>query len=382
MSVAPRLALFYAAVFLLAGIQLPFWPVWLAGRGLGVSEIGLVLAAALCIKVIVNPLAGLLADRTGRRRGVIIFLAATNLASFLLFVPAHGLWPLLFINALTTAVASSLMPLGETIALGIVYERRLDYGRIRLWGSISFIAGSLGAGMLIAGETSEIVLALLIGAAALNFLACVQLPAHGIKRSRLIRADWRRLLLDRRQLLFLLAAAAIQASHSIYYGFGTLHWTALGYSSETIGWLWAEGVIAEIALFACGSHLLARLGPARLIVLAGGAGVVRWSLMAAAVSLPLLLAVQLLHALTFGAAHLGAMHFMARALPEEWSSTGQSLYSATVSGIGFGLVMAISGQLYAVLGANSYVVMAGIAAIGALAGLMLDRRWHGEQLTT
>jgi PPP family 3-phenylpropionic acid transporter len=53
-----------------------------------------------------------------------------------------------------------------------------------------------------------------------------------------------------------------------------------------------------------------------------------------------------------------------------------------VSGIGFGLVMAISGQLYAVLGANSYVVMAGIAAIGALAGLMLDRRWHGEQLTT
>jgi PPP family 3-phenylpropionic acid transporter len=382
MSVAPRLALFYAAVFLLAGIQLPFWPVWLAGRGLGVSEIGLVLAAALWIKVIVNPLAGLLADRTGRRRGVIIFLAATNLASFLLFVPAHGLWPLLFINALTTGVASSLMPLGETIALGIVYERRLDYGRIRLWGSISFIAGSLGAGMLIVGETSEIVLTLLIGAAALNFLACVQLPAHGIKRSRLIRADWRRLLLDRRQLLFLFAAAAIQASHSIYYGFGTLHWTALGYSSETIGWLWADGVIAEIALFACGSHLLARLGPARLIVLAGGAGVVRWSLMAAAVSLPLLLAVQLLHALTFGAAHLGAMHFMARALPEEWSSTGQSLYSATVSGIGFGLVMAISGQLYAVLGANSYLVMAGIAAIGALAGLMLDRRWHGEQLTT
>jgi hypothetical protein len=75
------------------------------------------------------------------------------------------------------------------------------------------------------------------------------------------------------------------------------------------------------------------------------------------------------------------MHLMARALPEEWSSTGQSLYSATVSGIGFGLVMAISGQLYAALGANAYLVMAGIAAIGALAGVVLDRRWHGERLT-
>src|SRR5260221_6069924 len=381
MSVAPPLAFFHGAFFLAPGIQLPFWPVWLAGRGLGVSEIGLVLAAALWIKVIVNPLAGLLADRTGRRRGVMIFLAATNLAGFLLFVPTHGLWPFLFISALTTAAASSLMPLGETSALAIVYERRLDYGRIRLWGSISFIAGSLGAAMLIAGGTSEITLALLIGAAALNLLACAQLPAHRIKRSRLIRAGWRRLLLDRRQLLFLLAAAAIQASHSVYYGFGTLHWTALGYSSEAIGWLWAEGVVAEIALFAYGAPLLARFGPARLLVLAGAAGVLRWSLMAGAVSLPLLLAVQLLHALTFGAAHLGAMHFMARALPEEWSSTGQSLYSATVSGIGFGLVMAISGQLYAALGANAYLVMAGIAAIGAPPGVVLYPRWHGEKLT-
>src|SRR5258705_13079177 len=99
MSVAPRLALFYAAVFLLAGIQLPFWPVWLAGRGLGVSEIGLVLAAALWIKVIVNPLAGLLADRTGRRPGGMVFLPGAKPAGFLLFVAGHGLWPLLFLKS-------------------------------------------------------------------------------------------------------------------------------------------------------------------------------------------------------------------------------------------------------------------------------------------
>ena len=249
-------------------------------------------------------------------------------------------------------------------------------------GFHSFIAGSLGAGLMIARGSSEIVLALLIGAAALNLIASAQLPAPRIKRSRLVRAGWRRLLLDRRQLLFLLAATAIQSSHSVYYGFGSLHWSTLGYSSETIGWLWAEGVVAEIALFAYGAPLLARLGPARLLVLAGGAGMLRWTVMAGAVSLPLLLAVQLLHALTFGAAHLGAMHFMARALPEEWSSTGQSLYSATVSGIGFGVVMAGSGQLYAGLGAISYLVMASLAAIGALAGLMLDHHWHGERLTT
>src|SRR5258708_26113433 len=105
MSVAARLAAFYAAAFLLVGVQLPFWPSFLAGRGLSAGEIGFVLAAALWIKVMVNPLAGMLADRSGGPRGVMVLLAAINFAGFLLFMPMHGLWPLLLVNALTTTAA-------------------------------------------------------------------------------------------------------------------------------------------------------------------------------------------------------------------------------------------------------------------------------------
>ena len=60
---AGRLGMFYAASFLVVGIQLPFWPVWLAGRGLDVHEIALVFAAAIWAKVIATPLLGALADR-------------------------------------------------------------------------------------------------------------------------------------------------------------------------------------------------------------------------------------------------------------------------------------------------------------------------------
>jgi PPP family 3-phenylpropionic acid transporter len=381
MFVAPRLALFYAAVFFLVGIQLPFWPVWLAGRGLSPSEIGLVLATALWLKVFSNPLAGLLADRSGKRRAVMIGLGAANLAGFLLFVPAYGFWSLLAINALTTATFSALMPLGDNLTLAIAQEQRLDYGRIRVWGSISFIAAALGAGAVLSSRPSEMVLAILIGAAGLNLLACAQLPPHEFGGARAPGHVWRALLIDRRQLLFLAAASAIQASHSVYYAFGTLHWKALGYSGETIGVLWSEGVIAEIVLFAFGAKLVAALGPSRLLVLAGVAGMVRWGFAAEAVALPALLVLQILHALTFGAAHLAAMHFLSRALPPALSATGQSLYSATVSGVGFGLVMAGTGTLYAAFGAQAYLAMAGLAALGALAGWGLGRVWRGERLT-
>src|SRR5205814_10592818 len=103
-------------------------------------------------------------------------------------------------------------------------------------------------------------------------LACVFIPTicpvEGVARIVGIRA----VAGDLRFWIFILAASALQASHQVYYGFGTLYWRSLDFSDTTIGWLWAEGVLAEILLFWQGRRLLARLGPIGLMVLGGVAG--------------------------------------------------------------------------------------------------------------
>jgi MFS family permease len=76
---AERLSAFYAAIFLVAGIQLPFWPLWLAARGLTAGEIGSVLAAAIWAKVLATPAIGAIADKSGARRTAMGALAATAL---------------------------------------------------------------------------------------------------------------------------------------------------------------------------------------------------------------------------------------------------------------------------------------------------------------
>ena len=53
---AVRLALFYAAFFAVIGIHLPFWPVWLASRGVTPAEIGVLVAVGVSVKVVGNPL--------------------------------------------------------------------------------------------------------------------------------------------------------------------------------------------------------------------------------------------------------------------------------------------------------------------------------------
>jgi PPP family 3-phenylpropionic acid transporter len=259
---ALRLSAFYAATFLVTGIQLPFWPVWLASRGLTAREIGVLLAAAIWVKVVATPAIGALADKTGGRSVLMGALAAASLAAYAGLLSAGSFWLLILLNLVALTAQSALMPLGDTITLGAVRSEGLDYGRIRLWGSVSFIVASIASGAALASSSGERVLPLVLGASVLVLLACLCVPSIRPVEGGARIAGIGAVAGDPRFWVFILAASALQASHQVYYGFGTLYWRSLDFSEPTIGWLWAEGVLAEILLFWQGRRLLARLGPA------------------------------------------------------------------------------------------------------------------------
>jgi MFS transporter, PPP family, 3-phenylpropionic acid transporter len=379
---AVRLSLFYAAYFLFGGIQLPYWPLWLQERGLGPAEIGLVLALSNGVKVVAGPTGGWLADRWAQRRTPLILLCGLTLVGLALFVPAQGLLTIALITAFIAVTQSPIVPLGENLVLMTIRQHGLDYGRIRLWGSITFIGGAVTTGQLLTGRSPELVLWLMLAAFGLAFAATVNLPdtrpatVHGAAR---VSPAW----LFRRPafLLLLLTGSLTAASHAVLHGFSTLHWRANGIDSGTIGILWMLGVIAEIVLFAAGGRFANRLGVGGLFALAGLAGVVRWTVSGLTVSPWLLAPAQCLHAFTFGAAHLGAMQFIGRAIPPQVSATAQTMYSAIAIGGSHGLAIWASGGLYGALGGGAFFVMAAMSLGAMLAALLLARRWKGELLS-
>lgn len=366
-----RLVLFYIAIFVVFGVHIPFWPLWLGARGLSAEELGVLFAVGQWVKAAANPLVGVAADRSGQPRLVMLALGCASAATFLFCLWAHSFAALLLLSAAAGAFLSSLMPLADNLTLASAYAGKVDYGRVRLWGSLAFIATLLVAGRVLEGRAADTVLYLLIGGAALTFAACFALPAGNARASRASSSNWRALVTPR-MLVFLAAATLVQGSHSVLYVFGTLHWRAVGISDTTIAVFWAEGTLAEVVLFFLGAPLLRRIGPLGLIALGGGAGLVRWTVTAFATAVPTIALVQLLHAFTFGAAHLGAMHHLARTVPDEQAATGQALYSAVVGSIGPGLIILLIGPLYASGGGLAYLAMAAVAVAGAGIALRLS----------
>ncbi|MBT3358765.1 MAG: 3-phenylpropionate MFS transporter [Rhodospirillales bacterium] len=370
---ASRLSFFYVAFFAVVGIQMPFWPVWLESRGFGATEIGILLAVGTAGRIVVSPLIANLTDRLGERRRPMIMLCVGSLAVFGLFALTGGFWSVLVVTIGFIFLWAPIMPVGETLVLQTTREHDLQYGRVRLWGSISFIIAAVLAGRLLVGQSADVVFWLLAGTLGLTALSCFTLPDARFESKTKARPQFRQFLQDKKFVLFLLSAGLIQSSHGVLYAFGTLHWRSVGYSEDVIGWFWAEGVIAEVILFAIGAAVAKRLDPAHLIIIGGVAGIIRWTLTGLSDAFPVLLIVQALHACTFGAVHLGAMNFIMLNVPTQVSATAMSLYSSFAMGLAMGLSILVAGPLYGHLGSQAFLVMAVVAGVGTVVAFALLR---------
>jgi PPP family 3-phenylpropionic acid transporter len=388
--VSVRLSFFFGASFLIYGAQLPYLPVWLDWRGLTAAEIGIVTSAPLILRLVVTPAVAFLADRAGDYRRAIVILVWGALAAVLLLTQMQGFWPILLPVTAFLLSVQTIMPLTEALAMSGVKSLGLDYGRMRLWGSLTFIGAGFAGAAVLDRMGAEGIVRLLAAATAVTVCAAHFLarpvPANtadvAARRAPLRLAEAAELARSADFLLFLCAAGAVQAAHAVFYAFGVLHWRALGMSASAIGLLWAIGVAAEIGLFAFSRAIVQRLGATELIVVGALAALVRWLSMAFDPPLFLLVPLQLLHALTFGATHLGAMHFIERTVGPERAGTAQAFHATATSCVAMGGAMALSGVLFGKLGGQSYLAMAAIAFLGLLAGLALRHRRCGAGLVS
>jgi PPP family 3-phenylpropionic acid transporter len=262
---------------------------------------------------------------------------------------------------------------------------------MRLWGSLTFVLAGFVGGWLIDHAGADAAIACIAagsvataGLAAMLPEKAARVPVSGPASARSLRAGNReeawKLVRSPVFIAFLLAAGSAQGAHGMFYTFGALTWRGQGIATAWIGTLWAIAIAGEVLLFAYSGPAVRRFGPVTLMSLATGAGVLRWSLMSMSPPLVALIPLQTLHTLTYGASHLGAMHFISHAVPESAQGTAQALYATVASGLLMGGATLTAGWLYGSAGAHAYLAMAALAAVGLAAALFVRARWSGNVL--
>ena len=374
MAVFVRFASFYAALFAVLGVYMQFFPVWLHDVGkLTHSEVTQAQSGQVLARTIAGPLWAQRVDRNGRPTATVVWLSLLSLLAFLCFFAARGL-PMLFLCcALFGCVYPPLHPILDNLAMASGRAHGFRWPRVRLWGSLSFLCAIVAVGACIEGASSQLVAGLLVVLLAVSLAASLLLPRVVRPANTAARAPVGQLLRQGRFALFLVATGLLQGSHGGYYQLSTLYWRSQGIGEATAGLLWAEGVVAEIALFFLIRDAVERLRPTTLLLIGAAGAVVRWTLLSLTTDALWIASVNWLHAASFGCTYLGSLQFLRLRVADELQTTAQGLLGAATSGVGTVVGMLLAGEVYKRSPAGSFAAMAGLAAVGGLLALLLRR---------
>ena len=379
-SDALRLAALHGASFAVIGVSMPFLPVWMESRALGPAAIGVLLAIPTVVRVLATAPLMRLADRPGGAFGLLVAGHGVTAVGYGLMLGAGDAVAIGALVALVALAQATIVPTGDLLTTEAVRANPgLNYGRLRVWGSLAFLATSLGGGVGLAVLPPDGILWSLVGL-ALVALAVAAWAARPLARGggeAVPPAARLRLDLPRPLVLAILACALIQASHAAVYAFGSIHWRALGFSGPVIGGFWAIGVVAEIGLFVgLGGAVGGGARGLGLVALGGAAAVLRFGALALDPGLAATVLLQAMHALTFAATHLGAMAALTALSPPGRRGAAQGAYAAAVA-LAVALATVASGLIYRAAGPAAFAAMVPLALAGTALAFAAMRAGRG-----
>ena len=368
----------YATLFGAVGASFPYLPVYYRSAGLSLGEIGLLSSSAAAVGLVAAPLWGTLADRYPRSR--LVIPAAAMVATVAAVALALARQPFAIAAAVIaiSAATAGIAPVLDARALEMVAGDQDRYGRIRVWGSISFVVVVWITGFLV--ERAGIASLFAVYVPLLAITALVTLLLRGAPRVVAPLRQWTGvgLVLGEPALRrFLLASLLVWSASMAVNGFLSIHLLAIGAPGELVGSAWAIGAIVEIPIMWAYPWLADRFGARRLLI--GGAGLL--ALRAIALSLlsnPVAAALtMLLHGAGFALLLVGGVTYVSRLAPSGAAATAQGVLTAVVLSLAMIVGHGLGGLAAGAIGLPAMIALAagaGAAAVVLIGVATAERR--------
>jgi PPP family 3-phenylpropionic acid transporter len=376
---ALRLSALSAAVFFGNGIHLPFYSLFLASRGFDARQVGAILAIAMSMRVLATPVITALADRGVSAPRMLVASHMGMGVAYSSLLVSEDFAAVAVFSAMVGLCHAGASPLQDVILTReVARDPSLVYGRLRLWGTVAFMAGSLIAGQIAARWSLDAVVAFM----AIAFVSAVPICAiqpwrPTIRTSGGVGSQAAGRLINGKSLLLIFSIAASHASHAGVNGFGSLLWQSQGYGARGISLFWAVAFLSEILLFWLAGRLATQFNSAiGFLILGASAAILRWLAMTIDGGPMLVVFGQMLNALSFAVVHISGLAALTILAPEGRRgamlgvATGAVALTSTVTTF-------LAGQIYAQSPASLFAAMAGMSAVslvGFSATAWLHRR--------
>lgn len=362
-----RLSNFYLFYFAAIGVLVPFWSLYLKSLGFDASEIGELIAIIMATKIIAPYLWGWIADHTGHDLLIVRLASVLSFLLFALIFVDQSYWWIAFVMMAFSFFWNASLPQFEAMTMNHLGEQVHEYSRIRVWGSLGFVAAVVLMGWLLETNDVSLVPVALFVIYGFIMLSAFFVPASGKVKHQGSQAPIFQVLKQPVVIALIIVCFLVQFSHGSYYTFYTIYLEDHGYQRTFIGSLWALGVIAEVILFLYIHILLPRYGHRWLLLLALFLTAIRWVLIALFVdNTAIIIFAQLLHAASFGLFHAIAISLFHRHFIGKHQGRGQALYASVSFGAGGAVGSLFSGFSWEYFGSTISFLISAAAVLLAI----------------
>jgi PPP family 3-phenylpropionic acid transporter len=352
----------YFLYFGVLGIFLPFFNLYCYHLGFSGLHIGILSAVRSVVMVLFPLIWGVLADRLNARRPIYILCNFVSALIWMLFLFTVDFGPMLVITVFYGIFYAPLISFLEAFTMDLLGSDKKSYGRIRAWGSISFIVVVLVLGKIIDLYSVEIIVVLILAGFLMLSTISTRIPEIQIAKKKQLTPEAKSLA-EIRVLVFLFCAFLMLVSHSAYYGFFSIHLENLGYGSTFIGLAWAVASTAEILVMIRSDKLFKRFSLQTVLIFSFMVAALRWLILFWAQSAPAILLSQVLHAVTYGAFHMASILYIDQLAPDNAKTLGQAVNNAVTYGLGLMVGFFFNGYLFEITGSFALFIFSSLIAL-------------------
>jgi len=327
---------YYFFYFALVGVYIIFLPKVLLELQYTPYEVGIIYAAAPFMRFLLPFLFRHLVVLTPKV--YVLALLFTFVGTLLFLATMDNFWFYLIANLLFGASMGVSLPYVETIALQKLSKSH--YGKVRLWGSLGFMAIALWLGKVLSSPNEALyylcataLFTLFFGA----YLTRYDDTTHDIAQddaSFSLRKYW----------AFWLSMFLMQVGFGGFYNFFTIYETSHGISLEMTSWMWSFGVICEIIMLYFQGPLLQR-NLLNILQFATLVTAFRWLLLYLYPdSSSIAFTSQSLHAISFALYHTAAITYVFSIYSQK--KLAQQFFLGISFGLGGSVGAMLSGQFF------------------------------------
>ncbi|MEH7126453.1 MFS transporter [Bacillus sp. JJ1532] len=370
---------FYLLTFFGVGSLYPLLSVYLSEvEHLNGYQIGTIMSISPIIMIFFQPLWGMVSDKLN---APIKILTVTTLIAGIFslgFITFSGYYWIFITFTCVAIFQSAIIPISDSLSIKYSSKVKVNYGNIRLFGSLGF-----GVAVFIMGRLSEwnpkIIFISFFASLFIASILARKMPSENVSNNQNLLSGVKEILVHKRFLIFLVITFLIfgpNLANNNYFG---LFIENRGGTYTGIGIAFLIAVLSEIPFMKAAGSWIHRFGLLQIAALAGAVSLIRWLLYFMEPSLWVIYATAVIQGFSIGLFIPASLQYIRDITPVHITATAITLYSAIGNGLGNWFCTFVGGIIYEEFNIYSlYLFFSVLSLLGIILNLWLLKEEKGH----